>query len=57
MEAYVRSLVSAAPVSSIACSLAVLISFSPCSFFCANQSERLRVKLDGFHAALETAAY
>jgi hypothetical protein len=47
---------SAAPVFSIACNLAVLISFSPRSF-CANQSERLRVKFDGFHAALENAAY
>jgi hypothetical protein len=26
-------------------------------FFCANQSARLRVKFDGFHAALENAAW
>ena len=36
--------------------VAVLQSAGPRSF-CANQSVRLRVKFDGFHAALENAAY
>jgi hypothetical protein len=46
-------------ISSSSCSFAALISASPSGLvlFCANQSERLRVKFDGLHAALENAAY
>ena len=42
--------------ASIACSRCPHF-LQPSFFSCPNQSERLRVKFDGFHAALENAAY
>jgi hypothetical protein len=56
MEAYVRSLV-ARPRFFHRLQSRCPHFLQPSFFFCANQSERIHVKFDGFHAALESAAY